>query len=419
MTWVGAVRLPRALPGLAALLLSLSLFAGIAVVPARAASTLCIRIIAGVFDPAGDDNVMPVLNNEYVVLRNYCSSRVDLGSWSIHDYGRANTYRFAATFSLGPGASVTLRSGTGTNTAATLYWQRRSVEVWSNVTWERAYLRDPSGALRFNWSWYADRVLIGAGDIASCSTSGDTATANLLDVTRGTVVTLGDNAYVNGTSAEFANCYGPTWGRHRARTKPSVGNHEYGTANAAGYFGYFGSLAGAPSQGYYSYDRGAWHVIVLNSNCAQVGGCGVGSPQEAWLREDLAANPTSCTVAYWHHPKFSSGRYGDRNGFAAFWKALYDYRAELVLNGHDHLYERFAPQTPNGRLDLAGGVRQFTVGTGGYFHHTIVSIIPNSQVRNSRTFGVLRLDLATSSYRWKFQPISGFTFTDSGSATCH
>jgi hypothetical protein len=155
-----------------------------------------------------------------------------------------------------------------------------------------------------------DPVFVGAGDIASCTSTGDEATANLLDTIPGTVYTTGDNAYESGTASEFENCYDPSWGRHKARTRPAVGNHEYySTTNASGYFGYFGAAAGDPSKGYYSYDLGSWHIISLNSNCSFVagGGCAAGSDQEKWLRADLAAHPNACTLAYWHHPLFSSG----------------------------------------------------------------------------------------------------------------
>ena len=153
-------------------------------------------------------------------------------------------------------------------------------------------------------------VLVGAGDIARCSTNTDEATAKLLDNISGTVFTVGDNAYDSGTDAEFQNCYDPTWGRHKARTKPSVGNHEYLTAGASGYFNYFGSAAGDPKKGYYYYNRGDWHVISLNSMCKEVGGCGSTSPMVSWLKQDLSANPKACTIAYWHHPLFSSGHHG-------------------------------------------------------------------------------------------------------------
>jgi acid phosphatase type 7 len=266
-----------------------------------------------------------------------------------------------------------------------------------------------------------DPVLVGAGDIASCSSSGDEATANLLDGIAGTVFTLGDNAYSNGSATDYMNCYGPSWGRHRARTKPSPGNHEYNTLNASGYFGYFGSAAGDPSQGYYSFDLGAWHIIVLNSNtsCTTIS-CAAGSAQDTWLRADLAAHGNVCTLAYWYHPRFNSGAsHGNNTAVANFWNALYQYGADVVLNGHEHVYERFAPQTPAAAADPVAGIRQFTVGTGGASHYTFGTIQPNSEVRNGTTYGVLELTLHATSYDWQFVPVSGATFTDSGTGSCH
>jgi hypothetical protein len=263
----------------------------------------------------------------------------------------------------------------------------------------------------------ADPVLVGAGDIASCSSSGDEATAKLLDIIAGTVFAAGDNVYENGTSSEFANCYNPTWGRHKARTRPATGNHEYQTSGAAGYFKYFGAAAGDPKKGYYSYNLGAWHIIVLNSNCSQIGGCQAGSPQEKWLRADLAAHPSVCTLAYWHHPLFSSGG-GSTTSVRPLWQALYDAHADVVLNGHVHNYERFAPQNPSGGADSSRGIREFVVGTGGKSLAGFNTVRPNSQVRNNSAFGVLKLTLHASSYDWKFVPQAGKTFTDSGSTSC-
>jgi hypothetical protein len=266
-----------------------------------------------------------------------------------------------------------------------------------------------------------DVVFVGAGDIASCSSSGDEATANVLDGITGTVFTLGDNVYDNGTATEYTNCYGPSWGRHKSRTRPSPGNHEYNTTNATGYYGYFGAAAGDPSKGYYSFDLGDWHVIVLNSNlsCAVIS-CAPGSPQEQWLRADLAANTKACTLAYWHHPRFNSGAsHGNDIDVAPFWDALYQYNADVILNGHEHVYERFAPQTPSATADPVRGIRQFTVGTGGRSHYTFGTIQPNSEVRDGNTYGVLKLTLRATGYDWQFVPVAGATFTDSGSGTCH
>jgi hypothetical protein len=265
-----------------------------------------------------------------------------------------------------------------------------------------------------------DPVMVGAGDIAVCSTDADEATARLLDNIPGTVFTVGDNAYPSGTAAEFEECYGPSWGRHKARTKPAPGNHEYETAGASGYFGYFGAAASDPSKGYYSYDRGGWHVVALNSNCKEVGGCDADSPQGRWLRNDLAANPSGCTLAYFHHPLFSSGSAnGNQLRVRPLWNALYAAGAEAVIGAHDHDYERFAPQRPNGTRDEERGMRQFVVGTGGGTQHGFGEVQPNSQARNASTPGVLRLALEPGSYEWEFTPVAGKTFTDSGTMNCN
>jgi hypothetical protein len=261
-------------------------------------------------------------------------------------------------------------------------------------------------------------TFVGAGDIASCDSigTGHVATAALLDSILGTVFTLGDNVYPNGTAQEFTNCYNPTWGRHKARTKPSPGNHDYNTAGAAGYFGYFGSAVGDSLTPYYSYNIGTWHIIVLNSNVARDSA----SAQLTWLRNDLAASTRSCTLAYWHHPRFSSGSgHGNDSTVAAFWDALYVANADVILGGHDHDYERFAPQTPTGVADASRGIREFVVGTGGRSHYTLGTLKVNSQVFDGATYGVLKLTLSAGGYSWQFIPVAGATFTDSGSGTCH
>jgi hypothetical protein len=264
-----------------------------------------------------------------------------------------------------------------------------------------------------------DPVFVGAGDIARCSGPGAEATAKLLDGIPGTVYTTGDSAYESGTASEFTNCYDPTWGRHKARTMPSPGNHEYYTAGASGYFGYFGTAAGDPSKGYYSYNLGEWHIVSLNSTCDKVGGCGADSTMVNWLKGDLATNHSSCTLAYFHHPLFSSGEHGNQTFMKPTWDALYAADADVVLNGHDHHYERFAPQDPSGTVDAARGIREFVVGTGGGSHYGIVNLQPNSEVRNTDTFGVLKLTLHPNSYDWKFVPEAGKTFTDAGTGQCH
>jgi acid phosphatase type 7 len=265
-------------------------------------------------------------------------------------------------------------------------------------------------------------VLVGAGDIASCDDlAGAQATAKLLDNIPGTVFAAGDLAYPDGSDEQFANCYGPTWGRFKDRTRPAPGNHEYHREGASAYLRYFGAAAGDPNRGFYSYDLGDWHIIVLNSECSAVGGCGPGSLQEQWLRQDLVSHPAKCTLAYWHKPLFSSGAaHGNDPEVKPLWDTLYAANAEVVINGHDHDYERFAPQDPSGKLDPQRGIREFVVGTGGKnSHRSFASPRPNSEVRQADTFGVLKLTLHSASYDWEFVPEAGKTFTDSGSGTCH
>ncbi len=261
----------------------------------------------------------------------------------------------------------------------------------------------------------APSVLVGAGDIADCTKNGDSLTANLMDTIPGTVMAVGDNAYPDGTSADYKNCYNPTWGRFKARTKPVPGNHDYITTNASGYFNYFGAAAGASGKGYYSYDLGDWHVVALNSNITM----NVGSPQEVWLRADLAKSTKRCTLAYMHHPLFSSGNEGAHIETRPLWVDLYNAGAELVIVGHDHDYERFAPQSPTGVADSIRGIREIVVGTGGGGLFDVKAPVPNSERLENHTLGVLKLTLHTASYSWKFLPVAGKTFGDSGSTACH
>jgi len=237
------------------------------------------------------------------------------------------------------------------------------------------------------------KVLVAAGDIADCFSDGDEATGRLIGRIEGTVLTLGDNAYEDGTARDFSECYEPTWGQFKERTRPAPGNHDYETEGASAYFDYFGDAAGQPGKGYYSYDLGSWHIVVLNSNCEDVG-CAASSPQLRWLEADLAKDPKTCTLAYFHYPLFSSGEY--RPGIPEvkpLWDALYAADADVVLNGHDHNYQRFAPQDPNGKADPEGGIREFVVGTGGRSHYSILGPIANSEVYNDETYGVLKLTL--------------------------
>jgi hypothetical protein len=265
----------------------------------------------------------------------------------------------------------------------------------------------------------ADPVFVGAGDIADCTTtsaatSGAEQTAKLLDGIAGTVFTLGDNVYDAGTAAQFSNCYDPTWGRHKARTRPAPGNHEYDTSGAAPYYSYFGANAGSAGLGYYSYDIGnSWHIVSLNSEVD----ASATSVQAQWLRDDLANSSAPCTLAYWHKPLFSSGQHGNLPNTQELWRILHQYGADVVLNGHDHDYERFAPQDPYGNPD-PNGIREFVVGTGGAERRSFSVIRPNSEIRDYSTFGVLKLTLHATSYDWQFVPVAGATFTDSGTGTC-
>jgi len=261
-------------------------------------------------------------------------------------------------------------------------------------------------------------IMVGAGDIASCGNENDSATALLLDSIPGVVFTLGDTVYDNGSAQEFLDCYSDNWGRHKDRTLPALGNHDYNTPGAKAYFDYF-DYAGESDKGYYSYNYGDWHVVVLNSNCNELGGCAPDSEQLEWLRKDLTEADSKCTLAYMHHPRYSSGTHGSQNWLIPIWNALYAGGVEIALAGHDHSYERFAPQDPFGTLDPEFGVRQFVVGTGGINHYEFLNTAPNSEVKNNDSYGVLKLTLKKESYDWAFVPVEGSTFTDSGSGTCH
>jgi acid phosphatase type 7 len=269
-------------------------------------------------------------------------------------------------------------------------------------------------------------VLVGAGDIASCkSLEGAEATAKLIESIPGDVFAAGDLAYEKGTAEEFKNCYDKTWGRFKSRTHPAPGNHEfYGSKDGSPYFEYWGTQAGPAEKGYYSFDLGNWHVIALNTNCGApgLGGCDAGSPQDIWLRKDLAEHAKSCIVAFGHHALYSSGvlkSHAIHPELRQLWQDLYQAHADLMLNGHEHSYERFAPQDAYGNLDEKGGIREIVVGTGGRNHDPLGFATANSEVRNADTFGVLKLTLSPGKYVWEFVPVEGGAFHDSGEGACH
>jgi acid phosphatase type 7 len=273
-------------------------------------------------------------------------------------------------------------------------------------------------------------IIAAAGDIA-CGTGSTGASCKqketsdiISNINPIAVLPLGDIQYESGAFVDFNTFYNPSWGRFLTKTYPALGNHEYLSANASGYFDYYNGVgnftgrAGDRGKGYYAFNVGAWRLYALNSNCSPAGGCGVGSAQEKWLRADLVAHPKSCVLAYFHHPLYSSGGRAT-TAVRPLYQALYDNNAEVVLTGHDHSYERFAPQDANGNLNTTKGIREFVVGTGGRNHTPFVITVPNSEVKNADTFGVLKMTLNANSYSWQFMPIPGQTFTDSGSANCH
>jgi len=256
-------------------------------------------------------------------------------------------------------------------------------------------------------------VLVGAGDIASCRSSGDEATARLLDEIPGTVFTAGDNVYPDGTIEFYRRCYGPSWGRHLARTYPTPGNHDYRLNAGTAYYQYFGSRAGPYGWGYYSFKLGDWLILMLNTNIP----VGADSHQARWLRAQLAGRDGGCEIAIGHHPRFSAGSHGSETRMSAIWTILYDARVEVAIAGHDHNYERFAPMTPDGRLDTERGVRQFVVGTGGYKPYGTRARQPNSEALRTAT-GVIKLSLGSGVYQWEFVPVPGETFRDWGEGKC-
>jgi hypothetical protein len=259
----------------------------------------------------------------------------------------------------------------------------------------------------------ADAVFVGAGDIAACGRLEHESTARLLDRIPGTVFTAGDNVYPAGSASNYSQCYGPAWGRHLWRTLATVGNHDFYGDGGASYYAYFGTAAGPAGLGYFSHTLGAWHVVMLNSMVPSQ----AGTPQYEWLRQDLAASRAACTIAVWHHPLFSSGQNGNSAFMRDVWTLMVQSGVDVVVNGHEHVYDRFGPQDANGRANPRG-IRQFTVGTGGYALYNLGQTQANSEVFENRTHGVLKLTLKNGSYDWEFVPIDGQTFRDAGSGSC-
>jgi hypothetical protein len=254
-------------------------------------------------------------------------------------------------------------------------------------------------------------IALAAGDIAGCTERFfDEATAELLDAHEGTVFALGDNVQGAGTPEDFANCFHPSWGRHKERIWPAVGNHEYNVEGAVPHFGYWGERGRPAGEGYYSFELGAWHVVVLNSNL-------LFEEQYQWLAADLAASSTRCTLAYWHHPWFTSSAYQGDEAIKRFVEILEDAGADVILTAHAHGYERFAPQTADGVAEERG-IRHFVVGSGGAPFHPFKRTAPNSEVR-VHAYGLLELELFEDRYTWEFLPIAGETFTDAGEGECH
>lgn len=286
--------------------------------------------------------------------------------------------------------------------------------------WVDAAPRDPTAEP-------ATTTILIAGDIATCTGNGDRRTAKLIEGIDGIVMTAGDNAYPAGSIKQYQECYGPTWGRFKERTRPALGNHDYGLGAPNGYFAYFGRRAGPAGRGWYAFDAGAWRIYVLDSmrcylgagSAPGVSGCGPDSTQYQWLKNDLATRPHACVMGVWHHPRFSSGPHGNSSKPQPLLKLLYDHGAEIVVNGHDHVYERFAPARPTGVPDDATGITQFVVGTGGGGLYGLRDrVAPNSVVRDNGSYGVLRLRLAADGYDWQFLRVDGKP-GDSGSAACH
>ncbi len=261
-------------------------------------------------------------------------------------------------------------------------------------------------------------TLVGAGDISICGNKGDKETAALLAEIPGAIFTAGDNSNDYGRKVEYKNCFGPSWGQFLDRIHPSPGNHDYESEEGKYYYQYFGEAAGEPGKGWYSYDLGAWHIIALNTNCDYVS-CKANSKQVEWLRQDLQNHPTQCSLAYYHHPRWSSGQAGSAGWISPIFTTLWENGVDVVVSGHEHEYERIAPQDPDGNLDFEHGLRQFVVGTGGAYHIPFgADILPNSEVRIPDTFGVIKFTLYEDHYDWEFLPVGDGQALDSGSEKC-
>jgi hypothetical protein len=324
-----------------------------------------------------------------------------------------------------PAVSTDVAVATATSTATT------SADPGDSTTPSASGGGDGEGSPLPSPTATGDPILVGAGDIANCDSDGDEATAKLLDGIDGQVFTAGDNVYPAASESTFADCYEPSWGRHLARTRAAAGNHDWQSDGIGAYRDYFGpSSAGPDGETWYAYDLGAWRVIVLDSDCEAVDGCGPTSPQGRWLADELATNDGAsgggavggagarCTVAIWHHPRFSSGFHGNEPSVGAFWRALYAAGVDVVINGHDHDYERFAPQDPSGTEDRERGIREFVVGTGGRPLRDFEEPRRNSELRASVDHGVLALALRDGSYDWQFHAATT-DFSDRGTAFCH
>ena len=261
-------------------------------------------------------------------------------------------------------------------------------------------------------------TVIAVGDIAVCGSQNDELTGQLVEGLPGPILALGDIAYESGTEQDFEDCFDPSWGTLKDRIRSVPGNHDYETADGAAYYNYFGDAAGSPGQGWYSFEIGDWHVIALNSNCRTVA-CDAGSPQGQWLKADLAQNENRCTLAFWHHARWSSGEHGNNRKLGDLWTMLYDAGADVVLTGHDHDYERFAPMNAEGSADPTRGIRQFVVGTGGRALDPFIDVLATSEARSNVSYGVLRLGLSADRYDWEFIPADAGGYTDAGSGACH